>query len=92
MIHLLGLWDVELLVRMLEKDNGLIGPTLEKKTKLQTVYFRVGFDVKTDLEDCESLASLSSTGVPLSSRRSGPWFSSLSRHINLSRGFPEARD
>lgn len=32
-MHLTGLADVELLVRMLEKEGGLVGPTLKKKKK-----------------------------------------------------------
>ena len=63
MIHLTGLPDVGLLVRMLEKEGGLVGPTLKKK--------KPGLDVRSSLEDCWSLASLSSAKFPLSSQPSG---------------------
>lgn len=64
-MHLTGLADVELLVRMLEKEGGLVGPTLKKKKK------SLGLMSGTGLEDCWSLASLSSARFPLSSQPSG---------------------
>lgn len=64
---------------------------LPLKKKATTLYFRGGLNVKTNLEDCWSLASLSSTKFPLSSQPSGHQFSLSSRYIDLSCEFPESR-
>lgn len=91
-IHFTSLWDVKLLVRMLEKEDGFVGSTLKKKNnKTQTAYFRGGLDVRISLEGCLFLASLSSARFPLCSQPFGYWFSLSSRRINLSCVFPEVQ-
>lgn len=77
---------------MLEKEDGLIGPTLKKKKPQKKMYFRGRLDIRTILKDCWSLASLSSSKFALSGQPSGHQFSLSSRHIKSLMKFPEARE
>lgn len=86
---LLGPWDIKLLVRILEKEDGLTGPIFIKK-KARTVYFQ-SRPCEACLEDCCCSASLSSTKFSFSRQASVHQFSLLSRHINLSCEFPGVR-